>query len=70
MSPQRAIFVESTAPRRRASHKYYELLDFWSLPKHLRDNEFIHKHYRGEWPVHQALLSLFRVHNETGNIWT
>ena len=48
----------------------YELLEFWSLPEHLKDNEFIHRHYRGEWPVREALYSLFRIHNETGNIWT
>ena len=56
----------SGQPGRRA----YELLEFCSLPEHLKDNEFIHRHYRGEWPVSEALYSLFRIHNETGNIWT
>lgn len=48
----------------------YQLCDFGSLPEYLRDNEFILRHYRANWPLKQTLLSVFHIHNETGNIWT
>lgn len=40
------------------------------MPPHLAFNKFVHRHYRphGLSPA-AALASLFRVHNETGNIW-
>ena len=62
--------VASIVSSRLTDNKSHELLEFSSLPDHMRDNEYIHKYYRGEWPFHQVLLSLFRIHNETGNIWT
>lgn len=46
------------------------LLEYAALPEYLRDNEFIHKHYRADWPLSQTLWSIFGIHNETGNIWT
>ena len=60
----------SKVSSRRIGYKSYELLEFSSLPEYMKDNEYIHKYYRGEWPFRQSLLSLFRIHNETGNIWT
>lgn len=48
----------------------YHLLEYHALPAHLQDNEYILKGYRPEFPLKQAILSIFRVHNETGNIWT
>ncbi|KAL6867307.1 hypothetical protein ACP4OV_015331 [Aristida adscensionis] len=48
----------------------YELVSYDALPEFLRHNEFILDYYRSEWPVKQALLSAFSIHNETINVWT
>ncbi|KAJ9186844.1 hypothetical protein P3X46_002373 [Hevea brasiliensis] len=48
----------------------YQLVEYHSLPWYLRDNEFIHGYYRAEWPLKQVLLSIFKIHNETLNVWT
>ncbi|GMN34900.1 hypothetical protein TIFTF001_004970 [Ficus carica] len=48
----------------------YQLVEYHSLPEYLRDNEFIIGYYRSEWPLKQAFLSIFSIHNETLNIWT
>lgn len=48
----------------------YQLVEYHSLPAFLRDNEYILGHYRSEWPMKQVLLSIFRIHNETLNVWT
>lgn len=47
-----------------------QLRDFHSLPHYLRDNEFILRHYRADWPLRETFMSLWSIHNETGNIWT
>ncbi|OIT24702.1 PREDICTED: heptahelical transmembrane protein 4-like [Nicotiana attenuata] len=48
----------------------YQLVEYHSLPAYLKDNEYILGHYRAEWPLKQALLSIFTIHNETLNVWT
>lgn len=48
----------------------YNLLRFEDLPDYMKDNEYILNHYRANWPLKQALLSTFRWHNETLNVWT
>jgi hypothetical protein len=50
--------------------KRYGLVEYRALPGYLRDNEYIHRHYRCEWPLPQVLLSAFSIHNETLNVWT
>lgn len=48
----------------------YQLVEYNSLPGYLKDNEYILRHYRADWPLKQALLSIFTIHNETLNVWT
>lgn len=48
----------------------YQLVEYHSLPGYLRDNEFIRGYYRAEWPLKQVFLSIFKIHNETLNVWT
>ncbi|KAG9151052.1 hypothetical protein Leryth_002630 [Lithospermum erythrorhizon] len=48
----------------------YQLVEFHSLPDYLKDNEYIIRHYRSEWPFKQLLFSIFTIHNETLNVWT
>ena len=48
----------------------YALFEYHSLPDYLKDNEYILGHYRVDLTYGQALSSLFRLHNETVNIWT
>ncbi|KAJ1298351.1 hypothetical protein BS78_01G446000 [Paspalum vaginatum] len=51
-------------------HRPCELVSYDKLPEFLKHNEFIVDHYRSEWPVKDALLSAFSIHNETINVWT
>ncbi|KAL6867418.1 hypothetical protein ACP4OV_015442 [Aristida adscensionis] len=55
---------------RRRRKKRYGLVEYRALPGYLRDNEYIHRYYRCEWPLPQVLLSAFTIHNETLNVWT
>ncbi|XP_042029756.1 heptahelical transmembrane protein 4-like [Salvia splendens] len=48
----------------------YQLVEYHALPGYLKDNEYILAHYRAEWPLKQAFLSIFSIHNETLNVWT
>ncbi|OEL13239.1 Heptahelical transmembrane protein 4 [Dichanthelium oligosanthes] len=51
-------------------HKKCELVSYDKLPEFLKHNEFIVDYYRSEWPIKEALLSAFSIHNETINVWT
>ncbi|KAH0970269.1 hypothetical protein GBA52_022425 [Prunus armeniaca] len=56
--------------RNKAKPKRYSLMSYWELPEYMKDNEFILNYYRANWPLPQALFSVFRWHNETLNVWT
>jgi hypothetical protein len=44
---------------------------FEKLPLWMKDNEFLHFGHRPELPnVTECFKSIFRIHTETGNIWT
>ncbi|RDX63579.1 Heptahelical transmembrane protein 1, partial [Mucuna pruriens] len=61
-------FTQSKKTMKR--DKRYHLISFWELPEYMKDNEYILRHYRANWPFRQAFFSLFRWHNETLNVWT
>ncbi|GJN30774.1 hypothetical protein PR202_gb19110 [Eleusine coracana subsp. coracana] len=56
--------------KKKKIKKRYGLVEYRALPGYLRDNEYILRHYRCEWPLPQVLLSAFTIHNETLNVWT
>uniref|UniRef100_A0A453T6V5 Uncharacterized protein n=1 Tax=Aegilops tauschii subsp. strangulata TaxID=200361 RepID=A0A453T6V5_AEGTS len=58
------------ARKRRQQQQEYRLVSYEELPEYMKENEFILNHYRSEWPLLHAFLSVFSWHNETINIWT
>lgn len=60
----------TSASKTGASNDTYDLLTFEELPSYMKDNEYIRNYYRANWPLKQALFSVFRWHNETLNVWT
>jgi adiponectin receptor len=47
--------------------KFYK---FEQLPDYLKDNEYIRTGYRAKYSYHESFISLFHLHNESGNVWT
>ncbi|KHJ41218.1 hypothetical protein D918_08668 [Trichuris suis] len=49
----------------------WKVTHFQSLPDWLKDNDFLKSGHRPPLPSYNACLkSIFRIHTETGNIWT
>jgi adiponectin receptor len=48
----------------------YRLVHFEELPAFMRDNDYIHTKYRQVSGYAECWKSIFKVHNETVNIWT
>lgn len=49
----------------------WKVCHFQHLPLWLQDNDFLHKGHRPPLPSFSACFkSIFRIHTETGNIWT
>ncbi|XP_077237965.1 heptahelical transmembrane protein1 [Tasmannia lanceolata] len=53
-----------------SSSSRWGLISYDELPEYMKDNEYILRYYRANWPLKEALFSIFRWHNETLNIWT
>ena len=58
---------------RDVSNKYKEwkMVAYQHLPDWLKDNDYLHKGHRPPLPsVCTCFKSVFKIHTETGNIWT
>jgi len=54
-------------------HKFqsWKVVGFSNLPQFLQDNDFLKKGHRPPLPsFRECFKSIFRIHTETGNIWT
>jgi len=49
----------------------WRVVSHWELPAWLRDNDFLWHMHRPQLPsLKECFCSMFRIHTETGNIWT
>lgn len=56
---------------RRVWNASWKVCHYRSLPKWLQDNDFLHSGHRPPLPSFgECFKSVFRIHTETGNIWT
>lgn len=61
----------SAEPETKLTKRSWKIISFHSLPEWLRDNEFIRGSYRPPmFSFRGCFKSMFRLHNETWNIWT
>lgn len=58
------------AAKHTAALRWDRLFHWNELPDYLRDNEYIYTGYRVHTGVLGAFKSVFRIHNESGNVWT
>jgi adiponectin receptor len=70
VAEEAAAWEEEGSKGKKKTRKRYGLVEYRALPGYLRDNEYILRHYRCEWPLPQVLRSAFTIHNETLNVWT
>ena len=66
----REAMREEERKGKQGKGRRYGLVDYRALPAYMRDNEYILRYYRCEWPLPQVLLSVFSIHNETLNVWS
>lgn len=52
------------------SKGYLSYCNFDEAPEYMQDNAFIVTGYRAGYSYKESFISLFHLHNETGNIWT
>jgi len=57
-------------PNLRKKSESWKLLDWSELPDYLKHNEFITGGYRRPLSWKSCVKSLFKIHSETGNIWS
>lgn len=62
--------IKMSHDRNKGKRQRYALVSFMELPNYMKDNEYILRYYRANWPLKEAFFSLFRWHNETLNVWT
>lgn len=56
---------------RKVLEASWKVCHYKNLPRWLQDNDFLHKGHRPPLPSFGACFkSIFRIHTETGNIWT
>lgn len=66
-----AEFHHVAAQARDLGRKMWNVCHFHNLPQWLQDNDFLHTGHRPPLNSFQACFqSIFRIHTETGNIWT
>lgn len=66
-----AEFQHVAAQARDLGRKMWNVCHFHNLPQWLQDNDFLHTGHRPPLNSFQACFqSIFRIHTETGNIWT
>ncbi|WOK99840.1 heptahelical transmembrane protein ADIPOR1-like [Canna indica] len=68
--PETKRWKTEAQSKQKKKKKKCKLLRYEELPEYMKENQFIRNYYRAEWPIKNALLSLFSWHNETLNIWT
>ncbi|KAF7495333.1 Adiponectin receptor protein [Sarcoptes scabiei] len=63
--------TQATKTVTQATGAVWKVCHFSHLPKWMQDNEFLHTGHRPPLPTFwECIKSIFRLHTETGNIWT
>jgi adiponectin receptor len=66
-----AVAAGAPTRKKRVQQQVEAFLTSWDhAPQHLRDNPFIRQGYRAGHSFTDAVRSAFKLHNESGNIWT